>query len=139
MASLTNRNGVWHGRFYHKGPEYRRSTGVAVPLRGKKAIEDSRDLAEAELHRIMVEIKGGESVDALLERLLEALDKLPASEQQFRRIAIADRLRQGITATLTLEEAWEHISRVPNETAGRRNLTTDELRKVCEAATGDLR
>ncbi len=110
-----------------------------MPLRGKKAIEDSRDLAEAELHRIMVEIKGGESVDALLERLLEALDKLPASEQQFRRIAIADRLRQGITATLTLEEAWEHISRVPNETAGRRNLTTDELRKVCEAATGDLR
>lgn len=236
MASLTKRNGVWSGRFRHNGKEYFRSTGIAVPEKGAKAIRDSKEQARAELHRIMVEIKGGESVDALLERLIEAIAKLPASEQKFRRIAIADRLRNDITTSVDVEDAWdlwlehpnrgnagpatvemyqaywgrkdgkkgfvnwlkknhpqvkrlheinramaeeyaatlkkmkvaprtyngaikflaslfrtltsraglvdnvwEHIARMPKQTAGRRNLTNEELKSVCEAATGDYR
>jgi integrase len=244
MATLMNRNGVWYARFRHNGKAYLRSTNVPVSGKGAKLAE-SRSLAETAFNRIMAEVTGGESVDTLTERLMEAIDKLPEQDQQIRRITIADRLRQGIAERMLLSDAWEawinhpnrgvagdstvcmykcrwgrltpipkksgkvhscgflywlatyhphvkymheinfqmaegyasflksqnmaprtyngaikflrsmfktlmlraglahnvwdSINRIPNNTAGRRNFTSEELQKVCSAATGDMR
>jgi len=36
-------------------------------------------------------------------------------------------------------DVWEEISALENETQGRRNLTTEELTKVCAKAKGNPR
>ncbi len=107
MGNIYVRNGVWYARFQHKGKEYLRSTKVKVPSKGKAAIAESRAEAEAILNRLMAEVKGGESVDALFSRLTEAIARLPASEQEPRRLALADSLRQGVSARLSMSDAWQ--------------------------------
>jgi integrase len=107
MAIVYSRGGVWYARYQHQGKQYLRSTGIKIPAKGKAAIEKSKTDAEAKLHRMLVELRGGESVDALFSRLTEAIDSLPKCEQEPRRIALADRLRSGISAQLSVEDAWD--------------------------------
>ncbi len=122
MASVYVRKGVWYARFQHRGKDYLRSTKVLAPAKGKAAIAESKALAEAELQRFMAEVKGGESVDALLARLNEALSRLPKSELEPRRLAIAHSLRQGVTTRLSLSDAWQAWLDSPKK--GRPSETT---------------
>ena len=107
MATVYERNGVWYARFQHNGKEYLRSTKVPVPAKGKTAIAKSQLLAEVELSRLMAEIAGSESIDALYARLNEALSRLPTSEQEPRRLSLAHALRQGVTNRLPVADAWQ--------------------------------
>lgn len=107
MAQVFERSGVWYARFMHNKKDYCRSTGVAVPAEGKKAIEDSKAAAEAELDRMLAEVRGGESVDALFARLIEAIAQLPKREQEPKRITLAERLRQGVEVRLPIADAWQ--------------------------------
>jgi integrase len=91
----------------HNKKDYFRSTGVAVPAEGKKAVEDSKAAAEAELDRMLAEVRGGESVDALFARLIEAIAQLPKREQEPKRITLAERLRQGVEVRLPIVDAWQ--------------------------------
>ena len=106
MATVYSRGGIWYARYQHQGKEYLRSTGIKIPKKGKKALDESKADAEAKLHRMLVELRGGESVDALFLRLIEAISALPDGEQQPRRIALSDRLRSGISAQLAVADAW---------------------------------
>lgn len=47
MAQIVERSGMWYARFMHNKKDHFRSTGVAVPTEGKKAIGDSKALAMA--------------------------------------------------------------------------------------------
>lgn len=105
MAQVFARKGIWHARFQHKGKDYFRSTGVAVAT-GKKAA-DSKSEAEAELSRMLAEVRGTESVDALFARLTEAVARLPAHAREPKSIMLAERLRQGVTTRLAIADAWQ--------------------------------
>ena len=107
MAQVFERGGKWYARFMHGKKDYSRSTGVAVATRSKKARRDSKAEAEAELARMMAEIRGRESVEALFARLLEALGRLPDTEREPKRIMLAEQLRKGIASRLTVAEAWQ--------------------------------
>lgn len=122
MANVYPRSGVWYARFQFNGKDHLRSTQVPVPSKGKAAIAASKVQAEAKLHQFMAETKGGESVDALFSRLTEALSRLPESEQEPRRLALADSLRQGVAARLLLKDAWQAWLDSPKK--GRPSKTT---------------
>jgi len=107
MAQVFDRNGTYYARFMHNGKDYCRSTKVAVATGSRKAIREAREEAEAELSRMLAEIRGRESVDALFDRLLESLDRLPSAEREPKRITLADRLRKGVTTRLKIEDAWQ--------------------------------
>ena len=107
MAQVFERGGKWYARFMHEGKDYARSTGIAVATRSKKAAAESKAEAEAELSRMLAEIRGRESVEALFSRLTEALDRLPEIEREPKRIMLAEQLRNGITARLPIVDAWE--------------------------------
>jgi integrase len=107
MAQVFERSGFWYARFMHNKKDYFRSTGVAVPTEGKKAVEESKASAMAELDRMLAEVRGGESVDALFARLIEAVAQLPKREQEPKRITLAERLRQGIEVRLPIVDAWQ--------------------------------
>ena len=106
MATIFARKGVYYARFAHNGKDYSRSTRIAVPSGSKKAIREAKAQAEAELDRMLTEIRGRESVDALFDRLAEALERLPKNEQESRRITLANRLRKGVNTRLSVAEAW---------------------------------
>ncbi len=108
MANVFKRKGIWHARFMHSGKDYFRSTGVPVGSGSKKAVAASRTAAEAELSRMLAEIRGGASVDALFLRLIEALELLPKREREPKRIILAERLRQGVVTALAVSDAWRH-------------------------------
>lgn len=107
MAQVFQRNGVWYARFMHHGKDYARSTRVSVETGSKKAAHEAKTQAEAELDRMLAEIRGRESVDALFARMLDALDKLPKHEREPKRIILADRLRSGVQARLAITDAWQ--------------------------------
>lgn len=107
MAQVFKRSGVWYARFMHNGKDYFRSTGILVASRSRKSIEESKAAAEAELSRMLAEISGRESVDALFARLTEALALLPTREQEPKRITLAERLRKGIATSLAISDAWQ--------------------------------
>jgi len=107
MAQIFIRSGMWYARFMHNKKDHCRSTGVLVPTEGKKAAEDAKAAAEAELTRMLVEVRGGESVDALFARLTEAIDLLPKREQEPRRITFAERLRKSLTIRLPIADTWQ--------------------------------
>ena len=96
MAQVFERNGTWYARFMHQGKDYSRSTRVPVDASSRKAHRASLKAAEEELDRMLAEIRGRESVDALFSRLQEALDKLPKREREPKRIVLADRVREGV-------------------------------------------
>ena len=104
---LVERDGVWYARFGYRGRKYLRSTGVRIPATGKKAKAVAKTEAEAELDRMVAEIKGGESVDALFARLDEALAKLPEREREPKRILLSERLRRGVSVKLAIADAWD--------------------------------
>jgi integrase len=106
MAQVFDRGGKWYARFQHEGKDFSRSTGVEVAT-GKKAEADSKEQAEAELARMLAEIAGRESVDALFVRLNEALGRLPKREQEPKRVTLAEQLRNGVSARLEVAEAWD--------------------------------
>lgn len=123
MAVVYNKSGIWYARFRYRCKEYQRSTHIKVPTKGKAAIEDSKARAEEEMYRIIVETKGGESVEALFARLTDAIEKLPKTERKARRINLADRLRRGISAKMTLDEAWREWEKHPNRgSAGEQTV-----------------
>jgi integrase len=107
MAQVFERGGKWYARFMHQGKDYFRSTGIAVASGSKKATDESKAAAEGELDRMLAEIRGRESVDALFARLTEALARLPQHEQEPKRITLAERLRQGATTCLRIVDAWQ--------------------------------
>ena len=107
MAQIFERSGIWYARFMHNKKDYFRSTGVAVPTESKKAVEASKAAAEAELDRMLAEVRGRESVDALFARLTEAIARLPAREQEPKRITFSERLRQGVVVQLPVADAWQ--------------------------------
>ena len=73
----------------------------------KKAAEEAKAAAEAELDRMLAKVRGRESVDALFARLTEAIAQLPKREQEPRRITLSERLRQGVSIRLPLADAWQ--------------------------------
>ncbi len=107
MQNIYARDGRYYIRFQHQGREIRRSTGIAVP-KGKTAVAEARQQAEAELHRIMAEVKGSDSVEALFARLNECIEKLPESEAEQKRIVLSERLRSGAKAKLPLHWPGKH-------------------------------
>ena len=107
MAKIFDRSGTYYARFTHNGKDYCRSTKVLVASRSKKAAEKARADAEAELARMLTEIQGRQSADALFSRLLEAIERLPSGEREPKRITFAGRLRQGVTARLPIADAWQ--------------------------------
>ena len=107
MAQIFDRSGMWYARFMHNKKDYVRSTGVAVSTGGKKAAEEAKLAAEAELNRMLAEIRGRESVDALFARLTEAIALLPKREQEPKRITFSERLRQGVVVQLPVADAWQ--------------------------------
>ena len=107
MAQVFVRNGIWYARFMHSGKDYCRSTKVRVATGSKNARDEARVKAESELDRMLAEVRGRESVDALFARLTEALERIPKHEREPKRIMLADRLRQGVTARLTIGDAWK--------------------------------
>ena len=113
MATVYPRGGTWYARYQHKGKVYLRSTRIKVPSKGKAEIEKSKQDAEAELHRMLVELRGGEPIEALFARLTEAINTLPTKEQEARRIALADRLRVGVTTQLPIADAWDAWLQAP--------------------------
>ncbi len=125
MAALINRNGVWYARFRHRGKEYLRSTHIKVPSKGAQAKRNAKDEAEAELYRMQVEVKGGESVDALFARLNEAIESLPKKERGPRRIYLSDRLRKGVSDIMAVDVAWDAWERHPNR--GNASMATVKM------------
>ncbi len=115
MSQVFDRNGTYYARFMHNGKGYLRSTGVTVVPRGKKGASDARKEAEAKLSRMLAEIKGRESADALFERLLDSIDRLPKQEQEAKRITLAGRLREGVDTKLPIADAWEAWLRNPKK------------------------
>jgi len=107
MAQVFDRNGIYYARFMHNGKDYFRSTKIPVATGSKKAVREAKAQAEAELARMLAEIRGRESVDALFTRLVEGLGRLPKHEREPKRIVLADRLRQGVTARLAIADAWQ--------------------------------
>ncbi|MEI6148515.1 MAG: site-specific integrase [bacterium] len=107
MAQIFERGGVWYARFAHNKKDYFRSTGVSVATESKKDAEEAKAAAEAELDRMLAEVRGSESVDALFARLTEAIAQLPKREQEPRRITLSERLRQGVSIRLPLADAWQ--------------------------------
>lgn len=107
MAQVFDRNGIYYARFMHNGKDYCRSTRVSVATGSRKAAKEAEGKAEEELARMLAEIRGRESVDALFSRLTEVLDRLPKREREPKRIVLADRLRQGVTARLAIADAWQ--------------------------------
>jgi len=107
VAQVFERKGKWYARFMHKGKDYCRSTGIVVATRSKKAANESKDKAEAQLARMLAEIRGRESVDALFSRLTQAVDHLPEIEREPKRIMLSEQLRRGIADRLPVADAWE--------------------------------
>lgn len=107
MASVFEREGMWYARFMHNKKDYFRSTGVAVANESKKARDEAKAAAESELERMLAEIRGGESVDALFARLTEAIAQLPKRDQEPKRITLAERLRQGVAIRLPIADTWQ--------------------------------
>jgi integrase len=105
VAQIFERSGVWYVRFMHHGKDYCRSTRVPVGA-GSRA-KESKKAAEAELDRMLAEIRGRESADALFARLADAISRLPAHEQETKRVIFAERLRDGSTRTLAIADAWQ--------------------------------
>jgi integrase len=64
-------------------------------------------MAEAQLARMLAEVRGRESVDALFARLTEALDRLPQIEHEPKRIMLSEQLRKSVAARLPVADAWE--------------------------------
>jgi len=107
MAQVFDRNGTYYARFMHNGKDYCRSTKVPVASGSKKAVKEAKERADAELARMLAEVRGRESTDALFDRMLESIERLPESERQPKRITLADRLRHGVTARLAVSEVWQ--------------------------------
>jgi integrase len=107
MASLYIRDGVWYYRFWRDGQEFRKSTGIKAPAKGTNFYKESKLQAEAVLYRKLAERTASESIEALVERLEEAIACLPQNEATARRIGIADRLRRNVSARLSIDEAWD--------------------------------
>ena len=106
MAQVFERGGKWYARFQHERKDYFRSTGIPVATRSKKARAESQVQAEAELARMLAEIQGRESAEALFARLLESLERLPVQEREPKRIMLAEQLRNGIASRLPIVDAW---------------------------------
>ena len=105
MAQVFERAGMWYARFMHNGKDYFRSTGIPA-AKGSK-VNSGKASAEAELDRMLTEIRGRESVDALFARLTDALNRLPKAEQEPKRITLAERLRRGTTTCLAIADGWQ--------------------------------
>lgn len=115
MAQVFERRGMWYARFQHEGKDYLRSTGIPhLKGRGRAAAKTKKD-AEEELSRMLAEIRGRESVDALFNRLTDAIEKLPESEQEPRRLTLAHRLRENVSSKLAVADAWQEWLESPRK------------------------
>jgi integrase len=123
MAQVFERAGTWYARFMHQGKDYFRSTGVAVATGSKKAAAEAKESAEGELSRMLAEIRGRESVDALFARLIDALARLPKTEQEPKRITLSERLRQDVSISLPIADAWQQWLNNPK----KRNPSADTI------------
>ena len=97
MAQIYRRpnSPYWWGKFMLGGKLHRFSTGKA-----------NRAEASTELSRKMAEARGETSADYYLERLLVAINALPAKRQQELRQTIARMMVADRTARIALADAW---------------------------------
>jgi integrase len=117
MAQVFNRKGIWYARIQYAGKDVFRSTGIKVPAKGVQAIKDSKKEALIAFERIEAELTCSDTINSLMARLDEALDRLPQNEQVARRIALSDRLRANKTNILLIKDAWSAWLYHPNRGA----------------------
>ena len=109
MAQVFERGDIYYARFRHRGRDYCRSTGIAVP--GRRASREARtaalDRAQARMEAMLAEVRGHESIEELFARLVDALGRLPEPDRGQKKVTLAERLRDDLTASLKVSEAWE--------------------------------
>jgi hypothetical protein len=127
MAQVFARGQSYYVRFRHNGKDYCRSTGVKLPRKGASKEERlaAMDKAEARLDAMLAEIRGRAPIEELFARLVEALDRLPAADRTQKKITLAERLRQDLTAKLAVSDAWEAWVNSPHRKKKAQSATLD--------------